>query len=89
MENAGLAVSQRSVQWSMDRLYPGLQMRIGPGINGGLLEFIVDPSLVYDERSHLLHEESTGTDACLRNFRCCMSREKESKQPRAFAAREQ
>ncbi|KAG5671897.1 hypothetical protein PVAND_002066 [Polypedilum vanderplanki] len=59
LENAGLAVSSRSVQWDMSRLYPGLQLRIGPGVNGGLLEFIVDPSTVYDERSHLLHEEST------------------------------
>lgn len=44
----------------MSRLYPGLQLRIGPTINGGLMEFIIDPNSQYDERSHLLHEESTG-----------------------------
>lgn len=44
----------------MSRLYPGLQLRVGPTVNGGLMEFIIDPSTAYDERSHLLHEESTG-----------------------------
>lgn len=60
LENAGLAVSHRNLQYDMSRLYPGLQLRIGPTMNGGLMEFIVDPESQYDERSHLLHEESTG-----------------------------
>ena len=60
LENAGLAVSHRSLQYDMGRLYPGLQLRIGPTMNGGMLEFIVDPESQYDERSHLVHEESTG-----------------------------
>jgi hypothetical protein len=29
-------------------------------MHGGMLEFIVDPESQYDERSHLLQEESTG-----------------------------
>jgi hypothetical protein len=69
MENAGLAVSHRQLQWDMTRIYPGLQMRIGPSVSGGLLEFVVDPSTVYDERSHLLQEESTGNyDEAIENY---------------------
>jgi hypothetical protein len=60
LENAGLVMSQRSFHWDISRLYPGLQLRIGPTVNGGLLEFIVDPSKQHDERSHILHEESNG-----------------------------
>jgi len=59
LENAGLAVSHRTLQYDMGRLYPGLQLRIGPTMHGGMLEFIVDPETQYDERSHLI-EESTG-----------------------------
>ena len=59
LENAGLAVGHRSLQYDMSRLYPGLQLRIGPTMQGGLLEFVVDPEKQYDERSHL-QEESTG-----------------------------
>jgi hypothetical protein len=60
LENAGLVMSHRSLQWDMTRIYPGLQLRIGPSINGGLLEFVVDPTAQNDERSYLLQEESTG-----------------------------
>lgn len=60
LENAGLVMSHRSMQWDMPRVYPGLQLRIGPSINGGLMEFVIDPATQNDERSYLLHEESTG-----------------------------
>lgn len=60
MENAGAVMGERSLQWDMSRLFPGLQMRIGPSIAGGLLEFVVDPLTQYDERSHGFQEESTG-----------------------------
>lgn len=59
LENAGFVMSQRTLQWDMPRIYPGLQLRIGPSVNGGLMEFVVDPTVI-DERASLLHEESSG-----------------------------
>jgi hypothetical protein len=54
-------MGERTLQWDMSRLFPGLQLRVGPSLHGGLLEFIVDPHSQYDERSQLYHqEESTG-----------------------------
>jgi len=52
-------MSERSIAWDMSRLFPGLQLRVGPSIAGGLMEFVMDPRSQYDERSHV-QEESTG-----------------------------
>jgi hypothetical protein len=54
-------MGERSIQWDMSRLFPGLQLRIGPSVTGGLMEFVMDPHSQYDERSHINFEsESTG-----------------------------
>lgn len=61
LENAGAVLGERTLQWDMSRLHPGLQLRVGPSISGGLMEFVVDPSTQYDERSQVHYqEESTG-----------------------------
>lgn len=52
-------MSERTLQWDMSRVFPGLQLRVGPSITGGLLEFVVDPETQYDERISY-QEESTG-----------------------------
>lgn len=53
-------MGERTLQWDMSRVFPGLQMRVGPSMHGGLLEFVIDPTSQYDERSHEYQEEGTG-----------------------------
>lgn len=53
-------MGERSLQWDMSRVFPGLQLRVGPSVSGGLMEFVMDPSVQYDERSTVFQEESTG-----------------------------
>lgn len=53
-------MSERSLQWDMSRVFPGLQLKVGPSMSGGLLEFVMDPLSQYDERSHGFEDESTG-----------------------------
>lgn len=60
LENAGAVMGERTLQWDMSRVFPGLQLRVGPSISGGLLEFIMDPNSQYDERTSVFPEESTG-----------------------------
>lgn len=49
---AARLMERRSVKWSLDNLYPGLQMRVGPMLNGdGMLEFVLDERVVpYGDR---------------------------------------
>lgn len=61
LENAGAVMGERTLLWDMSILHPGLQMKVGPSLSGGLLEFILDPSHQYDDRSHA-YEESTGEE---------------------------
>lgn len=36
-------MERRNVKWNLDNLYPGLQMRVGPMLNGeGVLEFVLN-----------------------------------------------
>lgn len=36
-------MERRSLKWNLDNLYPGLQLRAGPMLNGnGMLEFVVN-----------------------------------------------
>nr|XP_003705494.1 PREDICTED: uncharacterized protein LOC100879493 [Megachile rotundata] len=36
-------MERRSLKWSLDNVYPGLQLRAGPMLNGnGMLEFVID-----------------------------------------------
>jgi hypothetical protein len=65
-ESAGAVMSERSLQWDMSRVVPGLQLRVGPSITGGLLEFVMDPHVQYDERSQAYHEEGTGKEIAQR-----------------------
>lgn len=60
MENAGAVVGQRTLQWDLAIIEPGLCLRIGPSVEStSMLEFIMDPN--HDRGDRYLHEEpSTG-----------------------------
>lgn len=61
MENFGFAMSERSIQWDMGRIYPGLQLKIGPSLGANsVMEFYMDPGAQYDERMHYEEQHSTG-----------------------------
>ena len=46
-------MGQRTLQWDMKAVHPGLRMRIGPSLGtNGLLEFYIDPAFQYDERTY-------------------------------------
>ena len=58
-------MGQRTLQWDMKVVYPGLRMRIGPSLGtNGLLEFYMDPTVQYDERTYD-EPPSTGTSLFL------------------------
>lgn len=60
LENAGTIVGQRSLQWDLSVLQPGLCLRIGPtSDSNSILEFVMDPSLDRGDR-YLSEEPSTG-----------------------------
>lgn len=60
MENAGTIVGQRSLQWDLDMIQPGLCMRIGPTTDSNsILEFVIDPHKDRGDR-YLMEEPSTG-----------------------------
>lgn len=60
LENAGTIVGQRSIQWDLTNLHPGLCLRIGPtSDSNSMLEFIIDPALDRGDR-YLSEEPSTG-----------------------------
>lgn len=64
LENAGTLVGQRSLQWDMSIVHPGLCMRIGPySDSNSVLEFVVDPTLDRGMGDrYLVEEPSTGND---------------------------
>lgn len=40
---AARLMERRNIKWNLDNIYPGLQMRIGPMLNGnGILEFVLN-----------------------------------------------
>lgn len=60
LENAGTIFGQRSLQWDLSMLQPGLCLRIGPtSDSNSVLEFVMDPSLDRGDR-YLAAEPSTG-----------------------------
>lgn len=60
LENAGTIVGQRSLQWDLSMLQPGLCLRVGPtSDSNSLLEFVIDPNLDRGDR-YLSEEPSTG-----------------------------
>jgi len=43
LKAATTLMERRNLKWNLDNLYPGLQMRVGPMLNGnGVLEFVLD-----------------------------------------------
>lgn len=53
---AARLMERRNVKWNLDNLYPGLQMRVGPMLNGdGVLEFILK-----DERTAPYNDRQAG-----------------------------
>ncbi|XP_075144510.1 osiris 10a [Haematobia irritans] len=58
LENAGAVFSQRSLEWHMDRIYPGLMLKIGPSADANsVAQFMLDPTI--DERNFNYEEPST------------------------------
>lgn len=50
-------------------LLSGLQLKVGPSLQGGLMEFVMDPNLQNDERSHTFQEDSTGKKPWVKCFK--------------------
>lgn len=52
LKAAATLMERRNIKWNLSNLYPGLQMRVGPMLNGnGVLEFVLDERLAsYSDR---------------------------------------
>lgn len=64
LENAGTIVGQRSLQWDMSGVHPGLCLRVGPySDSNSVLEFVIDPNIDRGSEGdrYLVEEPSTGT----------------------------
>ncbi|XP_030371683.1 uncharacterized protein LOC115621973 [Scaptodrosophila lebanonensis] len=60
LENAGAVMGQRSLEWHMDGIYPGLMFKIGPTADANsVAEFVLDNG-VQDERQFGYEEPTTG-----------------------------
>lgn len=60
MKAASRLMERRNLKWDLSKIYPGLQMRIGPTLSGdGVLEFVVDES-----RTTGFHNRQVGTGKC-------------------------
>lgn len=60
MENAGTMVGQRSLQWDLSMIEPGLMLRVGPTSDANsMLEFVMDPDQERGDR-YSIEEPSTG-----------------------------
>lgn len=60
LENAGAVMGQRSLEWHMDALYPGLMFKIGPTADANsVAEFVLDNG-AQDERQFGYEDVSTG-----------------------------
>ncbi|XP_034487631.1 uncharacterized protein LOC117791840 [Drosophila innubila] len=60
LENAGAVMGQRSLEWHMDAIYPGLMFKIGPTADANsVAEFVLD-SGAHDERQFGYDDGSTG-----------------------------
>ncbi|XP_030562939.1 uncharacterized protein LOC115764192 [Drosophila novamexicana] len=59
LENAGAVMGQRSLEWHMDAIYPGLMFKIGPTADANsVAEFVLDTG--HDERQFGFEDASTG-----------------------------
>lgn len=60
LENAGTIVGQRSLQWDLAMIEPGLCLRVGPTSDANsVLEFVMDPTQDRGDR-YSVDEPSTG-----------------------------
>lgn len=60
LENAGTMVGQRSLQWDLGMIEPGLCLRVGPTSDANsVLEFVMDPTQDRGDR-YSTEEPSTG-----------------------------
>lgn len=60
LENAGAIVGQRSLQWDLGMLQPGLCLRVGPTPeSSSMLEFVMDPNQDRGDR-YVNEDPSTG-----------------------------
>ncbi|KAH8407123.1 hypothetical protein KR222_007441 [Zaprionus bogoriensis] len=60
LENAGAVMGQRSLEWHMDALYPGLMFKIGPTADANsVAEFVLDNG-AQDERQFGYEDVGTG-----------------------------
>lgn len=60
MENAGTMVGQRSLQWELSMIEPGLMLRVGPTSDANsMLEFVMDPDQDRGDR-YSVEDPSTG-----------------------------
>ncbi|SPP80207.1 Hypothetical predicted protein [Drosophila guanche] len=61
LENAGAVMGQRSLEWHMDALYPGLMFKIGPTTDANsVAEFVLDGAGVQGERQFGHEDPSAG-----------------------------
>lgn len=63
LENTGTVIGQRSLEWHLDKIHPGLMLRVGPTSDtNSMLEFVMDPSQRFFDHTEgfLLDEPSTG-----------------------------
>lgn len=60
LENAGTMVGQRSLQWDLSMIEPGLMLRVGPTSDANsMLEFVMDPDADRGDR-YSVEDPSTG-----------------------------
>lgn len=65
LENAGAVMGQRSLEWHMDALYPGLMFKIGPTADANsVAEFVLD-SGAQGERQFGYDDGGTGRNIIL------------------------
>lgn len=74
LENAGTLVGQRSLQWDLSMIEPGLLLRVGPTSDqNSVLEFVMDPHHDRGDRYHV-EDPSTGKTFILSNHQRKASR---------------
>ncbi|KAL5284813.1 hypothetical protein ACFFRR_006868 [Megaselia abdita] len=59
LENAGTVIGQRSLEWHLDKIHPGLMLRVGPTSDANsMLEFVMDSNQrFYDHNDGYLPDE--------------------------------
>ncbi|KRF97400.1 uncharacterized protein Dwil_GK27067, partial [Drosophila willistoni] len=61
LENAGAVMGQRSLEWHMDGLYPGLMFKIGPTADANsVAEFVLADGGAQDERQFGFEDPTAG-----------------------------